>query len=80
MGKVMEVGAFEAKTRFSELIDLVSGGREILVTKRGAPMARIVPVVDRKVAISRLLGEFAIVRAGAKAGPGIRELKEEGRR
>ena len=80
MNSLMEVGAFEAKTRFSELIELVRGGREILVTKRGAAMARIVPVVDRKVAIARLLGEFAIIRAGAKPGPSIRELKEEGRK
>jgi len=76
----MEIGAFEAKTRFSELIEAVRGGREILVTKRGEPMARIVPVGDRKDAIARLLREFEVVRAGARPGPAIRELKEEGRR
>lgn len=80
MSNVMEIGAFEAKTRFSELVELVRGGREILVTKRGEPMARIVPIGDRKEAIGRLLKEFDLVRAGARPGPGIRELKEEGRR
>ncbi|HUX40329.1 MAG TPA: type II toxin-antitoxin system prevent-host-death family antitoxin [Rectinemataceae bacterium] len=80
MSSVMEIGAFEAKTRFSELIEMVSEGREILVTKRGEPMARIVPVADRTDSIARLLREFEAVRAGARPGPSLRELKEEGRR
>lgn len=35
----------EAKARFSELIgDVAHGGRSVLITKRGRPMAKLVPV------------------------------------
>lgn len=35
----------EAKARLSELIgDVAHGGRSILITKRGRPMAKLVPV------------------------------------
>ena len=34
----------EAKTRLAELLERVSNGEEILLTRRGDPLARIVPV------------------------------------
>jgi len=37
------VGAYEAKTRFSELIARAEKGESFLVTKNGRPVARIVP-------------------------------------
>lgn len=37
------VGAFEAKTHFSQLIDRVMHGEEIFITKRGKPVAKIIP-------------------------------------
>lgn len=37
------VGAFEAKTKLSELLDRVARGEEILITRRGKPAARLVP-------------------------------------
>lgn len=37
------IGAFEAKTRFSKLLDWAEGGEEIVVTRRGEPIARISP-------------------------------------
>lgn len=76
----MEVGAFEAKTRFSELLETVHGGREVLVTRRGEPMARIVPIRDRKEDMAVLLEEFARIRASARPGPSVRELREDGRK
>ena len=38
-----EVGAFEAKTNLSALLEAVAAGEEILITKRGTPVARLVP-------------------------------------
>jgi len=35
--------AFEAKTRFGELLDRVSRGEEIVITRHEKPVARIVP-------------------------------------
>jgi prevent-host-death family protein len=37
------VGAFEAKTHFSQLIERVIHGEEIFITRRGKPVAKIVP-------------------------------------
>jgi prevent-host-death family protein len=34
----------EAKTRLSEILERVSGGEEILLTRRGKPIARVIPV------------------------------------
>lgn len=39
-----KVGVHEAKTRFSELLRGVEAGEEVVVTRGGEPVARIVPV------------------------------------
>ena len=38
------IGAFEAKTRLSELLDNVSRGRVYRITKRGTPIAELRPI------------------------------------
>ena len=40
---MIEVGAFEAKTQLSALLDKVSRGEEVLITRRGKAIARLVP-------------------------------------
>jgi prevent-host-death family protein len=43
----------EAKKQFSELLGRVAfGGESFLITRRGRPMARLVPVQDDKVSTS----------------------------
>jgi prevent-host-death family protein len=42
--KPEEIGAFEAKTRLSELLDRVREGRVYRITKRGRPVAELRPV------------------------------------
>lgn len=37
----IEIGAFEAKTKFAELLARVARGQEFLITKRGRPVARL---------------------------------------
>ena len=37
------VSAFEAKTRFGELLERVARGEEIVITRHDRPVARIVP-------------------------------------
>ena len=39
-----EVGSFDAKNRLSELLDKVERGEEITITRRGKPVAKLVPV------------------------------------
>lgn len=41
------IGAFEAKTHLSQLLERVEKGEEIVITRRGRPVARLVPVAVR---------------------------------
>jgi len=38
-----EVGAFEAKNKLSELLDLAERGEEVVITRHGKEVARLVP-------------------------------------
>lgn len=38
-----EVGAFEAKNKLSMLLDWVEQGEEVLITRHGKPVARLIP-------------------------------------
>jgi prevent-host-death family protein len=58
------VGAFEAKTHFSQLLERVQRGEEITITRRGRPVARLVPAgvnhdPEAAMAIFRRLRERA---------------------
>lgn len=37
------VTAFEAKTRFGELLDRVASGEEVVITRHDKPVARMIP-------------------------------------
>lgn len=39
----MSVGVFEGRNRFSELIEAAERGESTVVTRRGKPVARVVP-------------------------------------
>lgn len=41
---MIEVGVHRARTQLSRLLERVMGGEEVLITRRGKPVARLVPV------------------------------------
>ncbi len=41
-----EIGAYAAKTHFPKLLDRVSEGESVLITRRGKPVAKLVPAED----------------------------------
>lgn len=43
------VTAFEAKTRFGELLERVSKGEEVVITRHDKPVARLIPEGSRRV-------------------------------
>jgi prevent-host-death family protein len=43
---MLEVGAFEAKNKLSALLDRVEKGEEIVITRHGRPVARLVPSIE----------------------------------
>jgi prevent-host-death family protein len=45
--EVHEIGAFEAKNTLGTLLERVQRGEEIVITRRGKPVARPVPNTER---------------------------------
>jgi prevent-host-death family protein len=75
------VGAFEAKTHLSQLLDRVESGEEITITRHGRPVARLSPVKVRdQAAIDRAVAGILAARKGRKLrGLKIKDMIEEGR-
>ena len=79
---MIEVGAFDAKTHLSSLLDKVTQGEEVLITRRGVPVARLVPA--GQVERARTESVIENIRA-ARSGLNLRgldwkKLRDEGRR
>jgi prevent-host-death family protein len=76
------IGAFEAKTHLSELLDRVARGETIQITKRGRPVALLTPpAVDQVTDLKQVVAELRQMRKGRKlARTSLRTLIEEGRR
>jgi prevent-host-death family protein len=79
---VITVGAFDAKTHLSSLLERVERGEEILITRHGKAIARLVPAAaadraDVQAAIARMKELRARTTLG---GLSWKELRDEGRR
>ena len=74
---MQSVGIYEAKSRFSALIELVEQGEEVRITRHGKEVVRMLPVRRRPVItdeqIARELGQMdalhATVRPAVGANP-----------
>ena len=87
---IASVTALEAKTRFGQLLDRVSMGEEVLVTRHDKPVARILPanrpareeVRAAAESLRELRGAIAMRRGDQPAltPDDIKSLVEEGRR
>jgi prevent-host-death family protein len=77
------VGAFEAKTHLSELLDKVGKGETITITRRGIPAAMLVPVRHTKKQLTHkdIVEGMRALRKRIKPGSmSVREMVEEERR
>lgn len=79
---IKTVGAYEAKTHLNQLLDLVSNGERITITKHGVPVATLQPVGSAsKMTARETIDEIKRFSEGHRLnGLSIRELIEEGRR
>ena len=78
---MIEVGAFEAKTHLSSLLEQVSQGEEVLIRRRGKPIAKLVPIqqADRQN-VQNVIASLRVHRAGMTLGGlGWKELRDTGR-
>ena len=77
---MVTVGAFEAKNTLGSLLDRVERGEEIVITRRGRPVARLVPEEARDRAAARAAVERILSRRRDQLrGLKIKDLIEEGR-
>jgi prevent-host-death family protein len=83
--KVKEVGAFEAKNKLGQLLDLVEGGEEIIITRHGKEVARLVPPrqgFDReeaRAAVRRIRERAERLRLGCFDWSEWKTYRDEGR-
>lgn len=79
---MITIGAFEAKTHLSSLLERVAQGEEIIITRHGKPLARLVPVdVADRSRTDCVISKLKELRKGCNLG-GLswQELRDEGRR
>jgi len=77
-----KVGAYEAKTHLSQLLDRVSKGESITITRHGVPLAILQPFdADINMDVRSAIEELLKFRNKNKLnGLCVREMIEEGRR
>ena len=78
-----QIGAFEAKTHFSRIIEEVEQGADYVITRRGKPVAKIIPFkqekeITRAEAVAQLI-EMRKLYRGEPGSFNLREAIEEGR-
>jgi len=80
---MQSIGAFEAKTHLSALLDRVAKGETITITRHGIPAALLVPVaeVEAKLSHKEIVEGMRALRRRVKPGKmSVREMVDEGRR
>lgn len=74
------VSVAEAKAHLSEILDAVERGENIEITRRGVPIANLVPKVEARKPIT--MEFFDQVTAGMKPQPDsvdlVRQMRDEG--
>ncbi len=78
-------GISETRTKFSKLVERANRGEIIEITRRGKPVAKLVPIQSRDVEKARKAAEEIRnlrkrLPANALKGLTIKQLIEEGRR
>lgn len=77
------IGAYEAKARFSELLERAAQGEEITITRHGNAVARLVPIQPASTAETRrqIIAAMRELSSGKRLeGVTVSELIAEGRR
>jgi prevent-host-death family protein len=81
----MIIGTFAAKTHLSEMLDEIQKGKDYTITKRGKPVARLVPFSEDRKTRREITLELREIRKRTTGEPedlrsfDIREAIEEGR-
>jgi len=77
-----EIGAFEAKNKLGQLLDWVEAGEEVVITRRGRVVARLVPphpAADPEQARNAAAAIRAMSKGVTLGGLKVKDLIAEGR-
>lgn len=76
------IGAFEAKTHFSSLLEKVEKGEQIIITKHGHPVARLVPAakIDHEQVRQAIKGLKEFNKRHSLGKLDWKKLRDQGRR
>ena len=76
------VSAFDAKTHFSRLLDQVEEGERVTITRRGKPIAQLVPLgpAQSEHGPDKLVEAFRTIRKQIGANIDVKELINAGRK
>ena len=79
---MIEVGTIKARTHLSTLLDKVAQGDEVTITRRGRPVARLVPVTQAvRIDVENTIESLRALRTGVKLnGLDWRSLRAANRR
>lgn len=83
MGPMRQLGAYEAKTHLSRLLDEVERGESFAITKHGRRVALLVPATGARtgLTVAEAIQGLRVLRAGRRLdGVSLRELVDDGRR
>ncbi len=77
----MDVGAYEAKTHFADLLERVEKGERITITKHGRPVALMIPAGQpQKRPVAEVIAEIREMRKGVRLnGLKIKDMISKGR-
>ena len=73
------IGAFEAKTHLSALLERVVQGEAFVITRHGRPVARLAPAEHGLLAVPDVLGQVMALRAGHRLGRAGAQLRLQAR-
>jgi len=82
---MLKIGAFEAKNTFGTLLDRVQRGEEIIITRHGQPVARLVPNTCRidpnqtQAALQRIRDRAQHAQSGRFDWDSLKALRDQGR-
>lgn len=79
---MITVGVFEAKTHLSSLLERVAAGEEVVITKHGKAIARLVKAEDAaRQDVDAAIAKLKTLRMGTTLGGiGWKAFRDEGRR
>ena len=79
---MQEIGAFQAKTQLSQLLQRVEAGERFIITKHNRPVAELIPYQQHSADKVReaIAGLKAFQETHRLDGLSVREMIEEGRR